>query len=163
MHSLTVRPFFFIDLAYFCRKLFIMQLITSSIHFSTKGFTDIIDITEDVQEKVALTDFNDGNVQLFVVGSTAAITTIEYEPGLVKTDFPELFEKIAPYQYQYGHHNTWGDDNGASHLRASLVGSSLNVPFQNKKLIHGTWQQIVVMDFDTRPRDRKVIAHIYGK
>lgn len=140
-----------------------MELYKTDIRFSTNGHTDIVDISPMVQEEVSASGLRDGNVALFVVGSTAGITTLEYEPGLVNKDFPALFEQIAPYQYPYGHHETWNDDNGASHLRASLVGSSLNVPFRDRRIIQGTWQQIVVMDFDTRPRDRNVVAHVYGE
>ena len=105
---------------------------------------------------------NNGLICIFVPGSTASITTIEYEPGL-KKDFPKALEKIAPKNIEYFHHNTWHDDNGRSHVKASLMGPSLTVPINNGKLIHGTWQQIVFVEFDTRPRQRNIITNLIGE
>lgn len=133
---------------------------TRFIELNTKGRTDIIDLTGRVQEIVTADGAQEGNVLVFAVGSTAAVTTIEFEPGLVKTDLVRWFEKLAPYGEEYAHHNTWGDDNGAAHLRASLVGPSLMVPFSRGRLLLGTWQQIVLIDFDTRPRARRVAVQI---
>ena len=140
-----------------------MELETLFLEFETKGHTDIIDLTNDVQAVVDKQGFDEGKASIFVVGSTGAITTVEYEPGLVKTDLPAFFEKIAPYNHDYAHHGTWGDDNGASHVRASLLGSSLEVPFVKGKLILGTWQQIIFVDFDTHPRSRRVVVQLMGK
>ncbi len=117
------------------------------------------DITHEVQKFVEESDKSEGAVLIFNIGSTGAITTIEYEPGL-KKDFPRVMEKIAPYSDHYEHHKTWGDDNGSSHVKAAIVGPSLVVPFQNKKLILGTWQQIVVINFDTRRRKRRIALQI---
>ncbi len=139
-----------------------MKVVTERINLSTRGFTDIINITDHVQAIVERSGLEEGSVVVFVRGSTASITTIEYEPGLVKKDFAEFMEKIAPYRYPYEHHKMWGDDNGAAHLRASLVGPSVVVPFVNGELLLGTWQQIVLIDFDTRPRDRTVFVQVMG-
>lgn len=132
-----------------------------SIKLSTKGNCDVVDISSQTQELVRSSKVNDGIVTLFVIGSTAGLTTIEYEPGLVK-DIDIALEKIAPKKGNYEHHKTWGDDNGNSHVRATLLGPSLTIPFNNKNLTLGTWQQIVLIDFDTRPRDREIVAQIIG-
>lgn len=134
---------------------------TLSIQLKSKGNCDIIDITEDVQKSVEDLNYSEGNVLLFVVGSTAALTTIEYEPGLLK-DYPLLFNKLIPENQTYYHDKTWHDGNGHSHLRASLQKANLSVPFKNGKLILGTWQQIIFVDFDNRPRHREVIIQIMG-
>jgi len=139
-----------------------MEVKTEYLTFNTKGYTDIIDITAEIQKLLVDAGFKEGNVTISATGSTAGITTIEYEPGLVKTDLAEMFNKIAPYGVPYEHNKTWGDDNGAAHLRASLLGSSLTIPFQDSQLIVGTWQQIIFVDFDTRPRSRKVVVQIIG-
>ena len=140
-----------------------MELITKFIELQTKGKTDIIDITGDVEKIIANSGFGEGTATIFAIGSTGGITTVEYEPGLVKTDLPKLFDKLAPYNFDYAHHGTWGDDNGAAHLRASLLGCSIAVPFMQGNLLLGTWQQIVFIDFDTRPRSRKITVQVYGK
>jgi secondary thiamine-phosphate synthase enzyme len=139
-----------------------MDIITDSFSISTKGFTDILDITAKVEEKVAENGFTEGNVLVFVSGATAGITTIEFEPGLLM-DYPEFMEKIIPSNKNYHHDMTWHDGNGFSHLRASLQGASFQVPFSNKRLLLGTWQQIILVDFDNRPRNRKIIIQIIGK
>ncbi len=139
-----------------------MELRTHSLTFKTRGHTDIVDITPQVSEVLASSGLVEGAAALFVIGSTAAVTTIEYEPGLVETDVKEMFERIAPYEKEYAHNGTWGDDNGAAHLRASLLGSSLTVPFGDGRLLLGTWQQVVVVDFDTRPRRRSVVLQLQG-
>ncbi|MCH8902771.1 MAG: YjbQ family protein [Bacteroidetes bacterium] len=139
-----------------------MEISTQYLTFDTKGRTDIIDITKGVQTIITESGFVEGKASLFAVGSTGSITTVEYEPGLVKTDLPDFFEKIAPYKFDYAHHGTWGDDNGASHVRASLLGSSLEVPFVDSTLILGTWQQLIFVDFDTQPRSRKVVVQLMG-
>ena len=126
---------------------------------NTKGMTDIIDITSDVQEIVSSSGAKDGVVHVFVQGSTAAVTTMEYEPNL-KKDIEIVLNKLIPYGHEYEHHKTWGDDNGASHIRSAVVGTSLTVPFENGKLLLGTWQQIVLIDFDTRPRKREVMVSV---
>jgi len=120
---------------------------------------DMKDITDEVREFVRECGKDTGAVLVFSVGSTGAITTIEYEPGL-KKDFPRIMEKIAPYQEDYEHHKTWHDDNGSSHVKASIVGPSVVVPFKDGELLLGTWQQIVVVNFDTRARRRRVVLQI---
>ena len=138
-----------------------MTVITSQIALHTKGNGDIIDITREVAEAVAASEITSGTVTVFIAGSTAGVTTVEYEPGLV-ADLHDLWERIAPANMEYRHNQRWGDGNGHSHVRASLLEASLVVPFQNKSLILGTWQQIVVVDFDNRARSRQVILQLMG-
>jgi len=132
------------------------------IHISTKGNCDIIDITSEVAQAIKKSDISNGVVTLFNVGSTAGITTVEYEPGLVNFDISAAFERIAPHNARYEHEETWHDDNGHSHVRASLLGPSLSIPFIDDQLTLGTWQQIILVDFDTRPRERTIICQIIG-
>lgn len=138
-----------------------MEVVTKEIKLSTKGNNDIQDITSAVEREVGQSGLKDGTVTIFVVGSTASVTTMEYEPGL-KKDIPEALEKIAPYRADYEHHKTWGDYNGSAHVRAALLGPSLIVPFVDRKLVLGTWQQIALLDFDTRPRERRLVLQIMG-
>jgi secondary thiamine-phosphate synthase enzyme len=139
-----------------------MDIITEQFSVNTKGETDIHDITENIQNKISSSGFSEGNVLVFVGGSTAGITTIEFEPGL-KKDYPAFFEKIIPENITYQHDKTWHDGNGHSHVRAALQGASLTIPFTNNKLLLGTWQQIILVDFDNRPRNRNIIVQITGK
>jgi secondary thiamine-phosphate synthase enzyme len=139
-----------------------MNIVTESFTINTKGNADIRDITPDVQEKISSSGLVEGNVLVFVGGSTAGITTIEFEPGL-KKDYPAFFEKIIPSNITYRHDETWQDGNGHSHIRASLQGASLTVPFVNGNLMLGTWQQIILIDFDNRPRNRNITIQITGK
>jgi secondary thiamine-phosphate synthase enzyme len=138
-----------------------MKIKTVSFRVQTKGKTDIMDITHEVESIIRESDLREGNALVFVPGSTAGITTIEYESGLLK-DYPDFFEKIIPSDASYEHDNTWHDGNGYSHVRASLQGGSFTVPFVDKKLILGTWQQIILVDFDNRPRQREVIVQMIG-
>jgi len=138
-----------------------MKVITDQLQLSTRGNTDIIDITPSVSEKLSESKLKNGIVNLNVIGSTGALTTCEYEPGLVK-DLKEFFEKTIPTDKRYHHDDTWNDGNGHSHLRASLVGPSLTVPFSGGELALGTWQQIIFIDFDNRPRQRKIIMQFMG-
>jgi secondary thiamine-phosphate synthase enzyme len=138
-----------------------MKIVTDSLNVHTEGFNDIIDITGMVQRKLDESDFSEGNILVFVPGATAGITTIEYEPGLLK-DYPEFMEKIIPSDKNYNHDLTWNDGNGFSHVRAALQGASFQVPFKDGELLLGTWQQIVLIDFDNRSRNRKVITQIMG-
>lgn len=135
---------------------------TDYIELSTKGHTDIKDITPALKEKVQSSGIASGTVTLFVPGSTGGLTTIEYEPGLLK-DIPEALEIIAPENADYEHHKTWHDDNGSSHVRAALIGPSLTVPFVEGELTLGTWQQVVFIDFDTRSRNRRIVVQIMGE
>jgi len=136
---------------------------TQEITLRTKGNCDVVNLTEQVGAAVALSDIRDGTVTLFNVGSTAGITTTEYEPGLVNYDIAAAFEKIAPENARYEHEKTWHDDNGHAHVRASLLGPSLSVPVVSGRLTLGTWQQIILVDFDTRPRTRTIICQIIGE
>jgi secondary thiamine-phosphate synthase enzyme len=139
-----------------------MAIITKTIAFNSHGENDMIDITLDVEEAVKASTLRDGIVTIFVSGSTAAVTTIEYEPGL-KKDFPQMLARIVPREIEYEHDNTWHDGNGHSHVRASLIGPSLTVPFRNRSLILGTWQQIVLIEMDIRPRKRSIILQMMGE
>jgi secondary thiamine-phosphate synthase enzyme len=139
-----------------------MRVITDYIPISTKGFTDIIDITHKVADVIQHSEIKSGTATVFISGSTAGVTTIEYEPGLLK-DLPEAFEKIAPMHKRYHHDATWGDGNGFSHVRAAMLGCSLTVPFKEGRMLLGTWQQIVVIDFDNRSRNREVVVQIMGE
>ena len=138
------------------------MIATKKINFESKGECAIIDITPQVEREVAQAGVNSGTVTIFVTGSTAGISTIEFEPGLI-SDFQGLWERNIPKNIPYDHDRRWGDGNGYSHVRASLLGASLVVPFNEKKLSLGTWQQIVVIDFDNRPRSRQVILQIMGE
>ncbi len=139
-----------------------IELETHSIEIKTPGNCHITDITEKVQSVIENNGFKEGNVNVFAVGSTTGITTIEYEPGLLK-DYPAFFEKLIPSNIFYHHDQTWHDGNGHSHLRSSLQGTSLTVPFINGHLMLGTWQQIIFVDFDNRARTRKIVIQIIGK
>jgi len=138
-----------------------MKIITDSIAISTQGFNDIVDVTPQVRDCLRDSGLAEGQVTVSVSGSTAGVTTIEYEPGLLK-DIPEILDRIAPMDKTYHHDATWGDGNGFSHVRAALIGSSLVVPFKNKNLLLGTWQQIVVLDFDNRSRQRDIVVQFLG-
>ncbi|MFZ0223146.1 MAG: secondary thiamine-phosphate synthase enzyme YjbQ [Candidatus Nitrosopolaris sp.] len=139
-----------------------MTIITKNINIHSKGENDMIDLTIPTSEAVQETKLKDGIVTIFVAGSTAAVTTIEYEPGL-RIDFPKMLSRIAPKDLDYEHDKTWHDGNGHSHVRASLVGPSLTIPFKDNNLMLGTWQQIVLMEMDTGKRERKIILQIIGE
>ena len=139
-----------------------MSVFYDEINVKTNGEVDIVDITDDIQKIVKKSKLNTGIACVFVPGSTGTITTIEYEPGLMK-DLPRALEKIAPKKEYYNHHETWHDDNGHSHVRASLMGPSITVPIKDGRLIHGTWQQIVFVELDTSPRNRNLIVEIIGE
>jgi secondary thiamine-phosphate synthase enzyme len=140
-----------------------MKIVSHTIQLKTKGYTDILDITSKVQGNIDMTGIKTGSVLISAVGSTTGVTTVEYEPGLVEHDIAEMLNKLAPYGVNYEHNKTWGDDNGAAHLRSTLIGTSQTIPFENGKLILGTWQQIIFMDFDTRPRNREIVVQITGE
>lgn len=139
-----------------------IRLITDSITISTRGDTEILDLTPQLTALLHKHEFMHGHALIFMPGSTAGITTIEYESGLLK-DLPELFERLAPEDARYFHEEAWHDGNGHSHIRAALVGCSLTVPFREGKLLLGTWQQVVLIDFDNRPRRREVIVQMWGE
>jgi len=137
------------------------MVITKRISLQTKGNCDIVDITHQVEQQVAETGINSGTATLFVTGSTAGVTTIEFESGLL-ADFQSMWERNVPRNIPYNHDRRWGDGNGYSHVRASLLGASLVIPFNDKRLTLGTWQQVVLVDFDNRPRSRQIILQIMG-
>jgi len=139
-----------------------MIVYQDEIPVRTKGENDIIDITDDVQKIVSKSGVKEGIACIFVPGSTGAITTIEYEPGL-KKDLPIALERIAPKNEYYHHHETWHDYNGHSHVRASMIGPSLTVPISNGRVIHGTWQQIVFIEMDVRSRERRLVVKVLGE
>jgi secondary thiamine-phosphate synthase enzyme len=134
---------------------------TVDIAIETRGQGDAVDITRDVAQAVAASGIASGLVTVFVIGSTAAVTTIEFESGVV-SDLDRALEKIAPRHGDYQHHFRWGDDNGSAHVRAGIVGPSLSVPFRDARLLLGTWQQIAFVEFDTRPRTRQCVFQIIG-
>lgn len=135
---------------------------TDTFSLSTKGFCDIIDITEKVAGQAGRSGIRNGSVTVFCPGSTCSITTIEYEPGVVR-DLARVIEALVPSNVPYEHDRRWGDGNGFSHVRAALLKPSLTVPFLEKKLALGTWQQIVLVDFDNRQRRREIIVQVIGE
>ncbi|MFH1407169.1 MAG: secondary thiamine-phosphate synthase enzyme YjbQ [Candidatus Omnitrophota bacterium] len=138
------------------------KIINETIKLNTRGAGHLINITAEISKALESSKLKKGNLTVFVVGSTAGITTFEYEPGLVK-DVQELYEKLIPSDKRYNHDETWGDDNGFSHLRATLTGPSLAIPFDNGRLLLGTWQQVVLAEFDIRARQREVVVSIVGE
>jgi len=138
------------------------MVITKTISLRSKGNTDIIDITGKVSACLGESGLSDGIVTLFVPGSTGALSTVEFEPGAVR-DLKEAYQNLAPVDGDYAHNTKWGDGNGFSHVRAALTGPSLSVPFAAGRLMLGTWQQVIFMDFDNRPRSREIIAQFMGE
>lgn len=138
-----------------------MAALTKRLGLSTSA-EEVVDITAQVRTAVEESGLSTGVATLFVPGSTAAVTTMEYEPGLTK-DFPRMLERVAPGDIAYEHQKTWHDDNGRSHVKASLVGPSLSVPFVQGRLTLGTWQQIVFLELDTKARKREVVVQIIGE
>jgi secondary thiamine-phosphate synthase enzyme len=139
-----------------------MTAITKAIEINTKGENDMVNITDQTLKAILESNLENGIVTIFVPGSTAAVTTIEYEPGL-RRDFPRMLNRIIPKDIEYKHDETWHDGNGHSHVRASLIGPSLTVPFKDRNLILGTWQQIVFIELDIRSRERRIILQIIGE
>ncbi|MFC1524841.1 secondary thiamine-phosphate synthase enzyme YjbQ [Planctomycetota bacterium] len=139
-----------------------MDILNKKIELSTKGATDLVNITDQISAILAASKLKKGILTAFIVGSTAALTTFEYEPGMIK-DIKDFFNKLIPANKHYAHDETWGDANGFSHLRASLQGPSLTIPFNKSRLSLGTWQQIVLAEFDNRPRERQVIIQLIGE
>jgi len=138
------------------------MVVTQQISLQSKGDTDIIDITDRVAKHVADSGVKEGIVTVFVTGSTAGVTTIEYEPGLL-TDFKTMWERVIPKNLPYDHDRAWGEGNGFSHVRASLLGASLVIPISGGSMTLGTWQQIALVDFDHRPRSRQVVVQVMGE
>lgn len=135
---------------------------TKKITEKTAGFCDIVDLTAKISEHIEHAKIRQGLVNVFVSGSTAGITTIEHEPGLVQ-DLKELVEKLIPSNRRYHHDDRWGDDNGFSHLRASLFGPSVSIPIEDGRPLLGSWQQVILLDFDNRPRTREIIVQVVGE
>jgi secondary thiamine-phosphate synthase enzyme len=139
-----------------------MNIYTDQFSISSKGNSEVLDITDRVQAVVSKHKLNEGQATVFVIGSTASITTTEFEPGL-RRDIPEALERIAPQSHRYHHDDTWHDGNGHSHVRASIMGCSLTIPFINGQLMLGPWQQVVLVDHDNRSRQRTVVVQLIGK
>lgn len=139
-----------------------MKVVSDTIKLQTKGEGDMIDMTSQLSNIVKESKIKNGTVTIFVSGSTAAVTTIEYESGLIH-DFPEMLSRIVPKDLEYEHDNTWHDGNGHSHVRSSLIGPNITIPIIHGKLTLGTWQQVVLLEMDTRSRDRTVILQIMGQ
>lgn len=136
-----------------------MPIINAKITLETKGFTDIIDITNDLTNMVQVHAIKTGQMLAYTQGSTAAITSLEYEPGLIK-DLPEILEKLIPMKQKYHHDEKWQDGNGYAHLRASIIGNHMSIPIMDGDLLLGTWQNIVLIDFDNKPRTRQIFVQI---
>ena len=139
-----------------------MKIINKKIMLDTKGAGDLINITEEITSILASSMLRNGNLTVFVTGSTAAITTFEYEPGLIK-DIKDFYERLIPSGKHYHHDDTWGDANGFSHVRAALQGPSIIIPFEDGRFLLGTWQQVVLAEFDNRPRHRQIAIQIMGE
>jgi len=139
-----------------------MKVYQGEIEVKTKGENDMVDLTDEIQRIVRESGVREGIACVFVPGSTGAVTTIEYEPGLMK-DMPAALERIAPRDEYYHHHETWHDYNGHSHVRASIIGPSLTIPITNGEIVHGTWQQIVFMEMDVRSRHRRILVKVLGE
>ena len=139
-----------------------MAIVTDHLSVSTRGETDILDITAELGQLVERHRFREGQALVFVSGSTAGLTTVEFEPGLVR-DLPTAFERLAPRDGRYHHEETWHDGNGHSHVRASLLGPSITIPFLDGRLLLGRWQQVVLIDFDNRPRNRDLVVQMTGE
>jgi secondary thiamine-phosphate synthase enzyme len=138
-----------------------MEIITEKITHDTKGSGDLIDITSELNDLLEKSTLMDGSMIVFVSGSTAGITTFEFEPGMIK-DIKEFYEKLAPSGTHYHHDDTWGDANGFSHIRAAFTGPSLTIPFKDGRLLLGTWQQVVLAEFDHKPRKRELTVQFMG-
>jgi len=139
-----------------------MKIINKRIRVNTRGSGDLINITNEIAQELKISRLKNGNVTIFNIGSTAAITTFEFESGLIK-DMQNLYEKFVPSNKHYHHDDTWGDANGFSHLRAALQGPCLTVPFEDGRLLLGTWQQVVLAEFDNRPRQREIVVQLIGE
>ncbi|HZA07925.1 MAG TPA: secondary thiamine-phosphate synthase enzyme YjbQ [Nitrososphaeraceae archaeon] len=139
-----------------------MTIITKTIQVKSRGENDMIDMTKQTSRLITESKLEEGLVTVFVSGSTAAISTVEYEPGLIN-DFPDMLSRVVPNDIEYKHNETWQDGNGHSHVRASLIGPSLTIPFKDGKLMLGIWQQIVLFEMDTRQRTREIIVQIMGE
>ena len=143
------------------KNKYIMAVITDYLQLSTKGNADVVDLTPQINDRLQKLVIKSGIVNINACGSTGALTTCEFEPGLVR-DIKDIFDNLVPAG-EYNHDRAWGDGNGHAHLRSSLVGASITMPFKDRKLILGTWQQIIFIDFDNRPRDRRLVLQFLGE
>jgi secondary thiamine-phosphate synthase enzyme len=139
-----------------------MPVKTGNIAINTRGNTDIMDITRELERLVTESGLKSGTMTVFCPSSTSGLTTVEYEPGAI-SDLKGMFEELVPSQRDYAHNATWGDGNGYSHMRASLLGPSLTIPFIERSLTLGTWQQVIYIDFDIRPRQRELVVQMMGE
>lgn len=139
-----------------------MIIRTEIIECSTRGNTDIIDLTPDITRILAESGLQEGNLTVFAPGATAGISTIEYEPGLLE-DIPRVLERLIPTTDRYQHNETWHDGNGHSHVRATMIGPSMTIPFVDGSMTLGTWQQVILLDFDNRPRSRRLVVQLIGE
>lgn len=139
-----------------------MKVVTERIERNTKGGGDLLEITEDLRRILVRSGLQEGSMTVFVVGSTAGITAFEYEPGLIK-DVGDFFDRLIPSGNHYHHDDTWGDANGYSHVRATITGQSYTIPFEQGRLLLGSWQQVVLAEFDNRPRNREIIVQLIGE
>jgi secondary thiamine-phosphate synthase enzyme len=139
-----------------------MSVKTGNIAIKTRGNTDILDITRELEHLLAESGLKSGSLTVFCPSSTSGVTTVEYEPGAV-SDLKGMFEELVPSKREYAHNATWGDGNGHSHMRASLLGASLTIPFLERSLTLGTWQQVIYIDFDVRPRQRELVVQMIGE
>ena len=140
-----------------------MTVVLETFEIKTKAYCDVINITPQVQSAVERSGLKDGIVNVHVAGSTGAISTTEYEPGIVKHDIKDLLEKLIPYDKNYAHHKTWHDHNGAGHLRSFIVKTSQTFPFKNKELILGSWQNVIFVENDEKPRVREIFVTVMGE
>ena len=138
------------------------MIINKALEYKTQGNTDIIDVTPDIERSLSETGMREGSVTVFSTHTTCGVTIIEYEPGLI-ADFKKAWEKLVPKDIPYEHDARWGDGNGYSHVRASMLGFSITIPVADRKMLLGTWQQVVLVDFDNRPRERKIIFQFAGE
>ena len=139
-----------------------MAILNNHIFVQTTGRTDIVNLTPQVEREVKESSVQNGTVTLFIPGSTASLTTIEYERGAVN-DLKKAIERMVPEDIYYDHNERWGDGNGYSHVRAAMIGPSLHIPISGGKMTLGTWQQVVLLDFDNRPRERRIVVQISGE
>ncbi len=140
-----------------------MTVVLETFEIKTKAYCDVVNITPQVQSAVERSGLKDGIINVHIAGSTGAISTTEYEPGIVKHDIKDLLEKLIPYDKNYAHHKTWHDHNGAGHLRSFLLKTSQTFPFKNKKLILGSWQNVIFVENDEKPRHREIYCSIIGE
>lgn len=140
----------------------VMKVVTKQVSKSTRGFNEIVDITHDVEFFISEQKLSEGQILIFINGATAAISTVEYEPGLLK-DIPKALERIAPMDERYHHNDTWHDGNGYAHVRSTMMSPMIIMPVYKGRLIRGTWQQVILLDFDNRPRKRTITLQFTGE